>query len=157
MPINTALYYYPKPLSLIRPERFSQQASDEEEETPSAHSNALRPSTPQSPHLVNGSNSVNSTQRTGKFATPLVSTSSLCHICKIIDEESDESLMTCTSCQHQFHPLCLDINNEMLAIIKTYSWQCMDCKSCGKCQKAHDEVRRRRFALSLLERTNEFS
>jgi len=142
MPINTAIYYYPKPLSLIHPERFSQQgnASDDEEEKPSTHSNVLRPATPQSPHLVNGLANVNSTQRPIKSATPIISTSNLCHICKIIDEDNDETLMTCTSCQHQFHPLCLDINNEMLTIIKTYSWQCMDCKSCGKCQKAHDEA-----------------
>ena len=134
---------------------FKANGSDEEEETPSGPSNALRPSTPQSPHLVNGSSTITSTQRTGKVAIPLVSTSSFCHICKIVDEESDESLMTCTSCQHQFHPLCLDINNDMLAIIKTYSWQCMDCKSCGKCQKAHDEVRReKRTSFRSNERTN---
>jgi hypothetical protein len=29
MPINTALYYYPKPLSLIHTERFSQQVKQE--------------------------------------------------------------------------------------------------------------------------------
>lgn len=27
MPINTALYYYPKPLSLVHTERFSQQVN----------------------------------------------------------------------------------------------------------------------------------
>ena len=48
--------------------------------------------------------------------------------------------MTCTSCQQKSHPLCLEVNEDMLNIIKTYSWQCMDCKSCAKCSKTHDEV-----------------
>jgi hypothetical protein len=29
----------------------------------------------------------------------------------------------------------------MLTIIKTYPWQCIDCKSCAKCNKTHDEVK----------------
>ncbi len=62
-------------------------------------------------------------------------------MCKTGDEENDEELVTCTSCQHKFHPACLDANNEMLNIIKTYSWQCIDCKSCAKCNKTHDEVK----------------
>ena len=61
-------------------------------------------------------------------------------MCKIIQDEHDEELVTCTSCQHHFHPVCLDVNNEMLTIIKTYPWQCIDCKSCAKCNKTHDEV-----------------
>ena len=62
-------------------------------------------------------------------------------MCKIEGEdESEEDLMTCTSCQQKYHPLCLDVNDEMLSIIKTYSWQCIDCKSCAKCSKTHDEV-----------------
>jgi hypothetical protein len=65
----------------------------------------------------------------------------ICHMCKTGDEENDEELVTCTSCQHKFHPACLDANNEMLNIIKTYSWQCIDCKSCAKCNKTHDEVK----------------
>ena len=59
----------------------------------------------------------------------------------MIQDEHDEELVTCSSCYHQFHPLCLEVNDDMLAIIKTYSWQCIDCKSCTKCSKTHDEVR----------------
>ncbi|CAF3820828.1 unnamed protein product [Rotaria magnacalcarata] len=59
MPINTALYYYPKPLSLVHTERFSQQtaSSDEEDETSSTNrpllSSQQRPSTPKSPLIAN--------------------------------------------------------------------------------------------------------
>jgi BRG1-associated factor 45A len=71
------------------------------------------------------------------------SQSNICYMCKLADDEADEELMTCSSCQHHFHPICLDVNAEMLTIIKTYPWQCIDCKSCAKCDKAHDEVRKR--------------
>ncbi len=64
----------------------------------------------------------------------------ICHMCKTTQDEHDEELVTCTSCHHYFHPVCLDVNNDMLMIIKTYSWQCIDCKSCAKCNKTHDEV-----------------
>jgi hypothetical protein len=38
------------------------------------------------------------------------------------------------------HPSCLDLTSEMIPIIKTYEWQCMECKACVKCMKPHDEV-----------------
>jgi len=64
-------------------------------------------------------------------------------MCKTTHDEHDEELVTCTSCHHNFHPVCLDVNNDMLTIIKTYPWQCIDCKSCAKCNKTHDEVSRK--------------
>ncbi|CAF3818519.1 unnamed protein product [Adineta steineri] len=151
MPINTALYYYPKPLSLVQTERFSQQTASSDEEdgnsttTRPIHSNLSiqqRPSTPQSPLLVNGIGGTPSLSRVTKPSTPISvnSHSNLCHICKITQDEYDEELVTCTSCNHHFHPVCLDVNNEMLSIIKTYPWQCIDCKSCAKCNKTHDEA-----------------
>lgn len=70
-----------------------------------------------------------------------ISQSNLCHICKIKQNEQDNDLVTCINCQHSYHPICLEINQDMLTIIKTYSWQCIDCKSCTKCTKTHDEVK----------------
>jgi hypothetical protein len=106
-----------------------------------------RPSTPQSPLIVNGIGSnvgtPSSSSRLNKPSTPIStnSHSNICHMCKIAQDEQDEELVTCTSCHHHFHPVCLDANNEMLTIIKTYPWQCIECKSCAKCNKTHDEVR----------------
>jgi len=71
-------------------------------------------------------------------------------MCKTTQDDGDEELVTCTSCQHYFHPVCLDVNNDMLAIIKTYPWQCIDCKSCAKCNKTHDEVRRKKICHDLI-------
>ncbi|CAF0745652.1 unnamed protein product [Adineta ricciae] len=148
MPVNTALYYYPKPVSLIRPDRFSRQgaSSDEEDEsTSSARPLVSNPSTPQPPSLVNGiggnSNNLASVRNTKQSTSiSLNSHANICHVCKIVNDENDEELMTCTSCQHRYHPVCLDVNSEMLTIIKTYPWQCIDCKSCAKCNKTHDEA-----------------
>ncbi|UJR14671.1 hypothetical protein I4U23_001664 [Adineta vaga] len=148
MPLNTALYYYPKPVSLIRPDRFSQQGASSDEEdvgTSSVRPLISNPTTSQSPSLVNGigtnSNNV-ATIRPSKLSTPisLNSHANICHMCKATNDENDQELMTCTSCQHRYHPACLDANNEMLTIIKTYPWQCIDCKSCAKCNKTHDEA-----------------
>jgi hypothetical protein len=55
--------------------------------------------------------------------------------------EHNEELVSCTSCHNYFHLACLEINSDLSSIIKTYPWQCMDCKSCTKCNKTHDEVR----------------
>ena len=71
-------------------------------------------------------------------------------MCKIVQEDSEDELVTCTSCHHHYHPLCLDMNTDMLTIIKTYPWQCIDCKSCAKCSKTHDEVRERE-CVSLID------
>lgn len=38
------------------------------------------------------------------------------------------------------HPTCLELTQEMIPIIKSYEWQCMECKTCVKCQNPHDEV-----------------
>lgn len=38
------------------------------------------------------------------------------------------------------HASCLNISQEMVAMIKTYSWQCMDCKKCMMCLDPNDEV-----------------
>lgn len=38
------------------------------------------------------------------------------------------------------HPSCLELTKDMVAVIKTYPWQCMECKTCVKCMDPHDEV-----------------
>ncbi|CAM4802561.1 unnamed protein product [Rotaria magnacalcarata] len=143
MPINTAIYHYPKPLTLIHTDRFSQQGASSDEEDEVTTTTRLPISTSQSPLLVNGigSNGPSSVRLT-KPSTPISMNShaNLCHMCKTADDENDEEFVTCTSCHHRYHPVCLDVNAEMLTIIKTYPWQCIDCKSCAKCNTTHDEA-----------------
>lgn len=38
------------------------------------------------------------------------------------------------------HPQCLDLTEDMVAVIKTYPWQCMECKTCVECMDPFDEV-----------------
>ena len=38
------------------------------------------------------------------------------------------------------HASCLDLTDAMLKVIKTYPWQCMECKTCVECMNSTDEV-----------------
>ena len=38
------------------------------------------------------------------------------------------------------HPSCLELSTEMISVIKTYPWQCMECKTCIECMDPYDEV-----------------
>lgn len=37
------------------------------------------------------------------------------------------------------HPSCLDMSMELVRVIQTYRWQCMECKTCTVCQQPHHE------------------
>lgn len=37
------------------------------------------------------------------------------------------------------HPSCLDMTMELVSMIKTYPWQCMECKTCIVCGQPHHE------------------
>lgn len=50
-----------------------------------------------------------------------------------------ESLIHCSECENSGHPTCLDMSPQLVKIIKTYSWQCMECKRCTLCNDPHDE------------------
>lgn len=61
-------------------------------------------------------------------------------MCKTTHDNNQDEFIQCTNCLNRYHPTCNDMNSDMLNIIKTYSWQCIDCKSCAKCSKTHDEA-----------------
>ncbi|KAI1298453.1 PHD finger protein 10 [Halotydeus destructor] len=50
-----------------------------------------------------------------------------------------EELVHCYDCQNSCHPRCLDLTTEMVDVIRSYPWQCSDCKACVHCSKAHEE------------------
>jgi len=39
------------------------------------------------------------------------------------------------------HPSCLDMSQQLVKVIITYPWQCMECKTCTQCRDPFDEVR----------------
>ncbi|XP_032818677.2 PHD finger protein 10 [Petromyzon marinus] len=74
---------------------------------------------------------------------PKVVYNALCGICLKGRENNRkgkaESLVHCSQCENSGHPSCLDMSNELVAVIKTYPWQCMECKTCVVCGQPHHE------------------
>jgi len=50
-------------------------------------------------------------------------------------EGHPENMIKCTQCDNHGHPSCLEMNNELLEVMKTYDWQCMECKNCTICSQ----------------------
>nr|XP_042117914.1 PHD finger protein 10 [Peromyscus maniculatus bairdii] len=74
---------------------------------------------------------------------PKVIPNALCGIC-LKGKESNkkgkaESLIHCSQCDNSGHPSCLDMTMELVSMIKTYPWQCMECKTCIVCGQPHHE------------------
>ena len=40
---------------------------------------------------------------------------------------------------HAGHPSCLGLAAELVPVIKTYQWECMECKTCTICRDPNDE------------------
>lgn len=38
------------------------------------------------------------------------------------------------------HPSCLELPQEIVPVIKSYSWQCIECKKCAKCMDPGNEA-----------------
>ncbi|RXG71901.1 PHD finger protein 10 [Armadillidium vulgare] len=52
-----------------------------------------------------------------------------------------EPLIICGTCRTPSHPTCIDLTLAMITKIESYSWQCMDCKTCAQCNDPDDEER----------------
>ncbi|XP_041353041.1 dentin sialophosphoprotein-like [Gigantopelta aegis] len=70
----------------------------------------------------------------------------LCRICKEAvlpaprrNSLPQDTLIKCSECGATGHPSCLDLPKKMIAVIKTYPWQCMECKTCVECLDPFDE------------------
>jgi len=66
-------------------------------------------------------------------------TCAVCNKTEKFKQEISSEFVRCSECHIIGHPNCLELTQEMIPIIKTYSWQCMDCKTCAKCKDSHDE------------------
>lgn len=51
-----------------------------------------------------------------------------------------ENLVHCSDCDNSCHPSCLELTSEMVDVIRSYHWQCSDCKTCLSCEKSTDEA-----------------
>lgn len=41
------------------------------------------------------------------------------------------------------HPTCLQFTENMMQAVRTYQWQCIECKSCSLCGTSENDVRAR--------------
>ncbi|XP_015413878.1 PREDICTED: PHD finger protein 10 isoform X7 [Myotis davidii] len=82
-------------------------------------------------------------KRRNKGTSPKAIPNALCGIC-LKGKESNkkgkaEPLIHCSQCENSGHPSCLDMTMELVSMIKTYPWQCMECKTCIVCGQPHHE------------------
>ncbi|XP_023677331.1 PHD finger protein 10 isoform X2 [Paramormyrops kingsleyae] len=74
---------------------------------------------------------------------PKIIPNAFCGICQKGLESNKkgkpEDLIHCSQCQNSGHPSCLDMSTDLVALIKTYPWQCMECKTCMVCEQPHHE------------------
>ena len=47
------------------------------------------------------------------------------------------------------HISCLQLSPDLAAIVMTYPWECIECKSCAICSKSDNEVRHDPQVISL--------
>ena len=63
---------------------------------------------------------------------------SSCDRCGMNDEV--ETYITCSRCKKKAHITCFDLSTNMLQTVRSYPWQCLDCKSCTQCQDSRNEA-----------------
>ncbi|XP_015669388.1 zinc finger protein neuro-d4 isoform X3 [Protobothrops mucrosquamatus] len=51
-----------------------------------------------------------------------------------------EDLISCADCGRSGHPSCLQFTVNMTAAVRTYRWQCIECKSCSLCGTSENDV-----------------
>ncbi|XP_063046147.1 D4, zinc and double PHD fingers family 2, like isoform X2 [Engraulis encrasicolus] len=50
-----------------------------------------------------------------------------------------EELVSCSDCGRSGHPSCLQFTPVMMAAVKTYRWQCIECKCCNVCGTSEND------------------
>ncbi|KAF3838512.1 hypothetical protein F7725_010280 [Dissostichus mawsoni] len=50
-----------------------------------------------------------------------------------------EGLVSCSDCGRSGHPTCLQFTPVMMAAVKTYRWQCIECKCCNVCGTSEND------------------
>uniref|UniRef100_A0A1X7UY15 DNA-directed RNA polymerases I and III subunit RPAC1 n=1 Tax=Amphimedon queenslandica TaxID=400682 RepID=A0A1X7UY15_AMPQE len=50
-----------------------------------------------------------------------------------------ERMVSCADCGRSGHPSCLQFSPSLAAVVLTYRWQCIECKSCSLCGKSDND------------------
>lgn len=74
-------------------------------------------------------------------ACSICSRVSLTNLGKANANDPEQFMIFCATCESHSHPACLELNPKLVKwqSILDYKWQCMQCKTCTKCQKPYDE------------------
>ncbi|CAF1094443.1 unnamed protein product [Adineta steineri] len=75
---------------------------------------------------------------------PTVMTGIQCDFCGGDEQENKttklpEQMITCKDCGGSAHPTCLKFTPNMVRQVKTYPWQCMECKTCTECGNSEND------------------
>ncbi|OWF47440.1 PHD finger protein 10 [Mizuhopecten yessoensis] len=141
LPLNTALFNPPKQLgnSLANPQEVLSEDASEEDAEGGAGSDSESDDDSSS-----GESDDSSEQDSGQVVSDVVVKGGkteedlTCRMCEK-QGETDEDMVQCSECKKFGHPTCLDLTAEMVTVIKTYPWQCMECKTCVECMDPYDE------------------
>ncbi|XP_071963212.1 uncharacterized protein [Antedon mediterranea] len=150
-PLTTALY---GPVHLQDQKRLGRPGWEDEEEP---ISDISEPGTPEPPSAVPVSNvpppaihmiqleTPQKEQHQTMMPTykPKIIDDAICGLC-LKDKACNkfnipEELIHCAQCDNSGHPSCLEMNDDLVNEIKTYPWQCMECKTCFCCGQPTDE------------------
>ena len=114
-------------------------------QSPASHLSAIKITTAaSSPRLL-------ATAPATATSTTAVSTPKTCCICQTPNastaeqqqQQQQQQMVTCSSCARSSHPECLELNPALVewSCVRSYEWQCMECKTCSECANPHDEDR----------------
>lgn len=115
VPINTTMYSGPHPEKV---KQFSLQIQNSD--LPTLVSKADLANQPLTPKPMN---------------SPTANNGITCSVCR----QRTENPLKCADRGKGGHPACMDIKDDMIDIVRSYNWSCMDCKKCHKCSQATDE------------------
>lgn len=54
-------------------------------------------------------------------------------------QNGEGDMISCASCKQYSHPSCLELPEHIVPVVKTYDWQCNDCKFCYACHNIENE------------------
>ncbi|XP_041832409.1 zinc finger protein DPF3 isoform X3 [Melanotaenia boesemani] len=107
---------------------LAEEEGEEEKETDMA---------PSSPQSVDN-------HKTQKSSDGTVIPNDYCDFC-LGDQDSNrktgqaEELVSCSDCGRSGHPTCLQFTENMMQAVRTYQWQCIECKSCSLCGTSEND------------------
>ncbi|CAD5224354.1 unnamed protein product [Bursaphelenchus okinawaensis] len=66
----------------------------------------------------------------------------LCSRCNSCQENDDplSVMLKCVNCHTFVHPKCAEMTLDMVRVVKTYDWCCIECKRCTVCHKPDEEA-----------------